>query len=116
MGRATLEMLEKYGIDIEYVVPQDESVLDEAARIVAGKRTEMYGEPEDALGMVAAVWNALLADRLTRPLEPYEVATMMVALKAGRQMKSYHRDNFVDMAGYAELGDIAYQKGPDDGL
>jgi len=82
-----------------------ETVLQEAQRIVFGPRQETYGHPRDDYTQQAALWSALWMHKLKEPLTAHEAALGMVTLKARRALTSpQHRDNYTDMAGYAEVG------------
>lgn len=76
-----------------------ESVLDEAARIIAGNRENDYGPAERNLGRIADMWSAYLGTTI----DARDVAWMMVQLKASRDRHNRKRDNLVDGAGYLGL-------------
>ena len=48
------------------------------------------------------MWSVIFETDIT----PNQVALAMIALKITRQMHANKRDNWVDIAGYARLGDI----------
>ncbi len=77
-----------------------ESILQEAQRLVHGDRGESYGHPIDNFGCTAKMWSAILGFEV--PVE--KVALCMVALKIARQCHKPKRDNWADMAGFAETG------------
>src|SRR5688500_2170321 len=60
--------------------PVSESVLDEAARIVAGKRATDYGKPERNFNRIARFWSVYLDKEIT----PIDVCQMMILLKQAR--------------------------------
>lgn len=77
----------------------NESILEEAQRLVHGDRNESYGHPLDDFTRTGRMWGAILG----LPDIPAEkVALMMVTLKLARQCHRPKRDNLVDAAGYAE--------------
>ena len=64
-------------------------------------RGACYGESEASLNEIAAYWRAYLR---VSDLSPRDVAMMMLLLKLARVKASPdHRDNYIDMAGYAAL-------------
>jgi hypothetical protein len=75
----------------------DESILAEAARIVAGDRQADYGDMRASFGRIATIWSAILDTRVS----PRDVARCMIALKLSRDLHRPKRDNLVDIAGYA---------------
>lgn len=82
----------------------DETVLDEAKRIVMGGRREDYGTPERNFSTIATMWNSYLAARpggAAEPIDNGDVALMMCLLKIARQANRPKRDNIVDLVGYA---------------
>ena len=91
-------------------------VLDEASSLVNGDRNETYGDPYDDYMKVSKMWNAYLeglmkrrgisvSPALTDLIEPHDAIAMMVLLKTARIANAPgHRDNWVDLAGYAACG------------
>jgi 5'-nucleotidase len=91
----------------------EESVLQEAERIVNGARNRIYGSPKFDYRCTGRMWAAMLTHHfkahnpglLTEdmPNIPPEIATLMMgAVKMSRLMKTPgHRDSLVDIAGYA---------------
>ncbi len=77
-----------------------ESLLMDATDVVCGGRERQYGTPERVFGSVAAMWSAYLC----REVGARDVANMMVLLKVARNARGGHRDNWVDIAGYAACG------------
>jgi hypothetical protein len=83
----------------------DESILEEAARVVSGDRAEAYGEPGDHFARVGRAWAAILEAHFGLPVDdlpPRIVGLMMIAFKVDREANQARRDNLVDIAGYAE--------------
>lgn len=82
-----------------------ETVLAEAQRIIDGPRRDSYGPADASFQRIAAVWNQILFDRLTKPITARHVAQMMMGLKLCRDANRTSRDNLVDIAGYAGLAE-----------
>lgn len=88
-----------------------ETVLQEAARIIDGQRTDDYGDPEDSFSTIARYWTTYLNDSHVDELEDDpllvtagDVAHMMALLKLARVTTGQpKRDSYVDLAGYAAL-------------
>lgn len=81
-----------------------EDVLQEARRIINGKRDADYGTPEMNFSRIAALWTAYLGGKPGGPLPvtPQDTAQMMILLKVARLIATPgHRDSVVDLAGYA---------------
>lgn len=82
-----------------------ESILQEAERIINGDRAEQYGDAAESFADIAKRWTIELDDRLSAPVTAVDVARMMTQLKMSRSRSSYHRDSYVDGAGYLGLTD-----------
>lgn len=74
-----------------------ESILEEAHRLVNGDRQDTYLGTDDT---IVALWSAYLGVELT----VLDYASLMVLLKIARTKGKLHRDSWVDIAGYAEIG------------
>ena len=81
---------------------KQESILDEAKRIVHGERGENYGHPFEDFSRTARIWSAVLGIEVT----PEQVALCMIGLKISREVNRPLRDNIVDGAGYFETLDM----------
>jgi hypothetical protein len=81
------------------------SVLKEANSIINGDREKTYGHPAKNLKTIATMWDAYLkARKYSDAVAPKDVAAMMVLVKVARFANDPdHRDNLVDMCGYAAL-------------
>lgn len=83
----------------------DETVLQEANRIIYGDREQTYGDPAQNFDATASLWNGYLHAkyRVTGSMDfnALDVAHMMMLLKMAREIHMHKRDNVVDMAGYA---------------
>lgn len=78
-----------------------EEVLEEAARLISHDRNVTYGPPSQDFERIAAMWSVLFG----REFSAHEVAMGLICLKLSRLVHSpLHRDNWVDMAGYAACG------------
>lgn len=92
-----------------------ESVLFEAANLITGDRNKTYGSPTQNFQDTAQLWNIVLKHKLIPGLEldATDVAKLMIALKLARMAAQPHRDNWVDIAGYAGCG---YEAGVEIGV
>ncbi|MGI8313322.1 DUF6378 domain-containing protein [Saccharopolyspora hattusasensis] len=79
-------------------------VLAEASKLIHGDRNDTYGPPAANFERIAAMWSVLLGPQLSAPIQPRQVADMMIALKLTRSVVAPKRDNYVDIAGYAACG------------
>ena len=94
------------GVSVDLTLPPQESVLQEAERLVNGDRQQSYGDASESFERIADFWHAYLKTKLKSDvhLSAKDVASMMILMKVSRSVTSNKRDNWVDMAGYAELG------------
>lgn len=76
------------------------SILSEAEKLVHGDRRRDYGTPDENFGRIARRWTAILG----HPVTTTQVVECMIALKFARQEEKPKRDNWVDIAGYAQCG------------
>lgn len=90
------------------VEKSEESVCEEAQRLVRGDRQEHYGDPTDNFRRIAELWTAYLGRDLSKPIDVQDVCAMMILLKQARMRTGgcYHRDSAVDTCGYALLQEI----------
>jgi hypothetical protein len=82
------------------------SVLEEAQSIIYGDREKTYGHPAKNLKTIANMWNAYMnnMDDANFSVSPKDVAAMMMLVKVARFANDpSHRDNLVDVCGYAAL-------------
>ena len=83
------------------------SVLEEAQNIIYGDREKTYGHPAKNLKTIANMWNAYMNnmdDAGTYKVTAKDVAAMMMLVKVARFANDpTHRDNLVDVCGYAAL-------------
>jgi hypothetical protein len=84
-------------LDIETMEPaKEETILEEANRIVNGDRRKAYGSPTKNLGRTAKIWSGILDVDIT----PEQVALCMIGLKVAREVHKSGRDNACDILGY----------------
>ncbi len=89
---------------------EEETILEEAARLVTGDRQNSYGPPDQDFQRTAKMWEALLGtcvqEDKTLKIPPKFVAMCMIALKLSRETHQNKRDNWTDTAGYAYCGSL----------
>jgi len=91
--------------NVGFAVPED-SILAEADKVAGQSRSRDYGHPYQNHERIAAIWNVQLGPKLNAPIEPREVALMMIGLKLAREVNSPKRDNILDIAGYVKCVDM----------
>jgi len=79
---------------------KEESVIQEALRLVYGARGADYGHPFHDFSRTAKIWSAILGV----DIQPKQVALCMIGIKISRECNAPKRDNWVDIAGYADCG------------
>ena len=91
----------------------DESVLQEAQRLVHGDRGADYGHPVHDFTRTGRIWAAVLG---LPEVTPQQVALCMIGVKMSREVNRPKRDNRVDIAGYVETLDMVetYTEPPSD--
>ena len=78
-----------------------EEILIEAHFLITSKRAGEYGDAHEMHARIATIWSAMLG----YPVQPWQVALMMAALKLARLAHApQHRDSWVDAAAYAAIG------------
>lgn len=85
----------------------DESILQEADRLVSTDRQDDYGHPLDDFGKVSSMALALWG---RGPETPEEHALYMVLVKVARESTRHKRDNLVDIAGYTKTLDLVLEE------
>lgn len=85
---------------------KQETILEEAQRLVHGDRGSAYGHPYDDFSRTAQIWSAILGI----PVSAEQVSLCMVGLKISREVNEPKRDNRVDGAGYFETLDMVRQE------
>jgi len=84
------------------------TILKEAHNIIYGDREKTYGHPSKNLSTIAVMWNAYLNAKPVPTgvleLDAKDVAALMMLVKVARFANDpTHRDNLVDICGYAAL-------------
>lgn len=93
----------------EAVVPKDnQTILEEAQKIVHGPRRASYGTPQKNFERIAGLWQAYLDGRNdgAGDLNATDVAMLMILLKVARIQHRPDRDGLVDITGYAACAAI----------
>jgi hypothetical protein len=80
----------------------DETILEEAARIINGARRAQYGNAKDSFTNIAHGWSKIFEEG---GVNPHTVLLAMVWLKTCRALQGFHRDSFVDIVGYGALAE-----------
>jgi len=85
---------------VEKGMNRDET-LEKALDIIQGDRHNEYGPAQDHFKEAASVWSLIMRKEVT----PTQVILCLAALKLVRlSTKNNHEDSWVDLAGYAALG------------
>lgn len=86
-------------------------LLNDALATITGGRQDSYGNPEDSFTVIADFWTTYWTARNVDMFTAEDVANMMILMKTARQIHAPKRDNYVDIAGYAGLGQRTVEKG-----
>lgn len=78
-----------------------ESVLAEAERLINGPKRDAYGPVKESFDVIAMGWEVIIG----APVSAMQVTLCMAWLKICREVNKHQRDNLVDLAGYAGLGE-----------
>ena len=82
-----------------------ESINQLADELVNGDRQNVYGDPHTNHQRIADLWNAYLSGSPSDVITPSDATVMMLLVKVARLMHtSDHKDTWVDIAGYAQVG------------
>lgn len=87
--------------------PLEETILEEADRLVNGPRQKAYGHPKEDFARTGRMWGAILG---VDDVPPEKVALCMAALKLSREVNSPKRDNRVDACGYMMTADMCMEE------
>lgn len=82
---------------------KQESVLQEAERLINGDRRGTYGHALDDYSRTVGMFNALMAHKLKEPLTAEDGVMFMVCVKLSREAHHHQRDNLTDGCGYIGL-------------
>lgn len=74
----------------------NETILEEAQRLILGDRNKSYDHPLDNFTRIASIWSVIFGI----PVSAEQVGLAMVGVKLAREAYSPKRDNLVDGAGY----------------
>jgi len=85
-----------------------QNVTEEANGLIRGDRQKDYGHPRINFQRIADGFNGYVRGRdlEEKPFTPYDVANLMIILKAMRGTEGYKRDTAVDIVGYAALAAV----------
>lgn len=83
-----------------------ETVLQEADRLVASDRQSAYGHPLPDFTRIGRLWAPILG---VDQVSAEQVALCMIQVKVSRELHKPKRDNRVDMAGYAKCLDLVVE-------
>lgn len=87
--------------------PPPETILEEAQRLVHGRRGADYGHPIDDYTRTGRLWGAILG---VPDIDPRICCLMMAAVKISREVNKHKRDNLTDLAGYAECASMVAER------
>jgi hypothetical protein len=76
----------------------EETICQEADRLVSSDRQATYGHPYHNFSQTASLWSVILGKEVT----PEQVCLCMIGMKISRECNVPKRDNLVDIAGYAK--------------
>lgn len=79
----------------------EETIAQEADRLVNGPKREEYGDPIKSLVSIASRWSVILGVNVT----PEKFCELMIELKMNRECAKAKRDNRTDAIGYIILWD-----------
>ena len=74
----------------------NETVLEEAQRLITGDRNKSYDHPLDNFNRIAKGWEVIFNTKVTEE----QVGLAMAWVKICREVYQQKRDNLVDGAGY----------------
>ena len=74
-------------------------ILNTAAELISGDRAATYGDATVSHQRIANLWSTYLG----APVSAVDVAACLILMKVSRSKGAAHRDNWIDMAGYAAL-------------
>ena len=88
---------------------EKKSILMEAEDIINGQRRQDYGSVTESFENVAGLWSEYLSrhvktgNNIAKPVDltGEDIANLMILMKVSRAQNGFHRDSYVDIAGYA---------------
>ena len=89
---------------LKEIIYEDEAICEEAYRLQGGDREQDYGSPSKNFEDIAKAWNWYLEAKGSSIIEARDIAHMNILMKVSRNVHKPKRDNWVDMAGYAQCG------------
>ena len=93
------------------------NILREANDIIYGDREKTYGHPSNNLKTIAVMWNAYLNAKNEIEVNAKDVAALMMLVKVARFANDpSHKDNLVDVCGYAALIERCDEEEPKEEL
>lgn len=93
-------------VSIGFAAKVEETICQEADRVVSTDRRADYGHPLDNWTQTAAMWSAILGVEVTAE----QGLLCMIAAKISRETNAPKRDNLVDIAGYAKCVDLVIEE------
>ena len=98
--------------DVTPLQAQNETILQEAQRLVHGDRNAAYGHPVDDMDRSGAMVTAILGEMLKPGCEvkAEQMCLIMQAVKISRETNRPKRDNRTDGAGYWECLDMVHEE------
>lgn len=116
LGKAlNLKLLDEDLNEIIFSEIKEETICQEADRLVAVDRGKDYGHPLEDFSRTGSLWGPILSDWAKEtngddPISAELVGLCMIALKISREINRPKRDNRVDIAGYAKCLEMINEK------
>jgi len=100
-------------LDSELKILEEETILEEADRLVSHDRQDNYGHPFDDFTKSGRIMGAILE---IPDVPPEKVALVMIGIKLSREVHKPKRDNLVDICGYSKTAKMVLDKKAENGL
>lgn len=94
------------GSERQAIAVVEESVCQEADRLVSVDRQADYGHPYWDFQKTAAMWSTIFGVAI----EPEQVGLAMICVKISRELNKHKHDNLVDICGYAKTIELVNEK------